>query len=440
MKKVFAVLCMILSLLLSLPVYASVPDADDISAQAAILMDAETGQVLYEKNAAEQRQPASITKIMTAMLVLENLDTDATLTASEKAVDMPSWSSSAYIKAGERLTVEEAMYALMLRSANEAANILAEEIAGSQSGFADMMNERALELGAADSHFTNAHGLSGKNHYTTAYDMAIITRQAVRTPGFLTYFGAPTYYMDETNESGARAFTHTHRMLLSNYSQYREEVIGGKTGYTMPAGYTLVTVAERDGRTLICVVMKSESMYADTGKLLDFGFDEFIPYTYTFTDSPTSIEVPILDGDWEAGRAYLTYPDSASMLIHESVDPMKIAEEYVYPEITAAGDEIKGEVELRLPGADGIGLPGTLLSIPLKVQITEFEPPVVEVVAGLVQEKPEDAGFGVLHVVLIMLAVAVIPVCLVLFQKRRTKRRVDRYRRVKRYHGRTLLR
>ena len=384
---------MLTALLLSFQfsVSAAVPALDEISAEAAVLMDAETGQVLYGKNAERQRHPASLTKILTAILALENLEPEQMLTASEQAVDLPGYSSSAGIEAGERLTVDQIMYALMLRSANEAANILAEEVAGSQEDFVVMMNERALEIGATSTSFSNAHGLPSRRmrHFTTAHDIALITREALGVEGFKDYFGAASYSMDATNLSEARKISHTHRMLLRDYAEYDEQVIGGKTGYTGPSGYTLATVAERDGRTLICVVLRSESMYADTRRLLDFGFLEFSPYTYTFADSYDLIEVSVFDGDWEAGRASFTFPATVDLLLHESIEPGTLDEEAVYPKSPKKGDEITGRMELRAEGNIG-GLPTILMAIPMNVELTEFDPPAVEAVAVPIEIKEEQ--------------------------------------------------
>lgn len=277
------------------PAHASVPAFEEIRAEAVVLMDADTGQVLYEKNANSRRHPASITKLMTGLLVLENLAPDETITASETAVDLPSWSSSAYLKAGESITVEQTMYAMMLRSGNDAANVLAGAIDGSEVAFAARMNERARELGADNTAFSNPHGLPERGHMTTAYDMALITREAIKTPGFLFYIGAATYSMPETNRNDARIFTNTHKMLLSGYSQYDKTVIGGKTGYTAPSGYTLATVAQREGRTLICVVLDSDTIYADTEALLDLGFGEFVPHTYSLEGEVFPRSVPVWD-------------------------------------------------------------------------------------------------------------------------------------------------
>lgn len=168
-------LLLALLFLLALPARAQVPQPEDLSAAAALLMDADTGQVLYSKNGDQLMAPASITKILTGLLALEYLE-ETGVAASAQAADIPSWGTSIDLQAGEELTVRDAMYAMMLPSANDAANVIAEEIAGSLEAFAQLMNQRAAQLGAVHTHFTNANGLPDDDHLTTAYDMALITR------------------------------------------------------------------------------------------------------------------------------------------------------------------------------------------------------------------------------------------------------------------------
>lgn len=382
MKKTSLFLFVILFVLCNtLAVSARVPAVSDLWAEAAVLMDADTGQVLYEKNPHTRKHPASITKIMTGLLIAEQLDAGETVVASETAVNLPAWGSSAYLQAGEHLTVEQAMYAMMLPSGNDAANVLAEAAGGSLDIFAQMMTNRARGLGAKNTTFTNAHGLPQRGHLTTAYDMALITREAISVPGFLNYIGTDSYPMAATDKNTARVFTNTHKMLLPGYAQYTETVIGGKTGYTTPSGYTLVTVARQEGRTLICVVLDSDSYYTDTQILLDFGFREFTPFTYTFQEDSAPSSVPVWDGDWQAGRAYLSQPDSASILLHESIDADELSASYQLPEHPDIQDDIEGRVDILLSDEKQAGLPDTLLSIPLQVEsVVAFAPPETEAV------------------------------------------------------------
>jgi D-alanyl-D-alanine carboxypeptidase len=315
---------------------------------------------------------------MTALLVLERLELTDAVWVSETAVQLPASSSTARLKAGEELTVEQALYAMLLPSGNDAANALAETAAGSLGGFAGMMNRRAKELGAENSVFSNPHGLPRRDHLTTAYDMALITRAALETPGFLDCFGAASYPMPATGRNSARFFSNTHRMLQPGDRYYDRTVIGGKTGYTRPSGYTLVTAAEREGRRLICVVLGSEDCYGDTKTLLDFGFYEFSPLSYGLESAGAPPAVTLWAGDREAGVAYLSAPESVSLLVPNSAGEEDIRAYYRVPERPGADGKIDASLEIRLDGGGVPGLPVPLLSIPLRVETFFFDTPAAE--------------------------------------------------------------
>jgi D-alanyl-D-alanine carboxypeptidase (penicillin-binding protein 5/6) len=369
MKKMIAALCAACLLLVRpVSVQAAAPP-DGIEARAALLMDAQTGQVLFDKNGSESLEPASITKILTAMLALEQLDPARPISASAGAVDIPSWATSAHLKAGEALTREQAVYALLLPSGNDAANVIAEAVSGSQQAFAQLMNERAAALGAQNTHFTNASGLPDEEHRTTALDMALITRGALQTPGFLAYFGAESYRMAGNGLSAEREFHNTHRMLRTDYPEYDRTVIGGKTGYTDSAGYTLVTAAQREGRTLICVVLNSDRSYQDTAALLDYGFQNFIPYTYQF-ETP-SVRLPLMDGEREAGTALFAHQAAVPLFIREGTDAGQITVEYGLPQNPR--QSLEGTVRLLLPAQEGEIPPS--LTLPLQIQSIELFSP-----------------------------------------------------------------
>jgi D-alanyl-D-alanine carboxypeptidase len=249
-----------------------------ISSKAAIVIEANTGLIIYSKNKDKQLYPASITKLLTALLVIENLDPSDTLTFSQNAIDsVERGGSSIGIIPGETLSVNDALHGLLLMSANEVANGLAEETSGSIEAFVARMNERAKELHAMNSNFTNPHGLHNPQHVTTVYDMALITMELIKNDYFLSimkdslYEIAPTKEMDET-----RYLYQQHKMVNTKKDMkiYREDVIAGKVGYTRQAGNTLVTVAKQGDRTLIVVLLKSDaaSKYPDTASLLDYGF------------------------------------------------------------------------------------------------------------------------------------------------------------------------
>ena len=223
------------------------PEGPAIGAEGAILMEAETGTILYAKNIYEHLYPASITKIMTGLLAFERLKMDDMVPFSETAVySIEYGSASIGIEPGEAMTVEQSLYAMFVASANEVAAGIAEKVAGSLDKFAEMMTIRARQLGARNSHFTNSNGLFNEKHYTCAYDMALIAREF---------------------------FSHK---LINGEIEY-EGIVGGKTGYVEMARQTLVTCAERDGMRLICVILREESpnQFYDTVELFDYGFNNF---------------------------------------------------------------------------------------------------------------------------------------------------------------------
>lgn len=254
------------------------PDNVSISAEGGIVMDADSGVILYGKNIHTSYYPASITKILTALLIIENFDLDDTVTFSHNAVfNVETGSSSAGLDVGDTLTVRDCLYAMLLRSANEAANALAEYASGSIEAFAAVMNAKARSLGCTDSHFNNPSGLNDPDHYTSAHDMALIAQAAFQNEIF-TEIDSTLYYdlpPTKRNRDGFRIYP-GHRMLKKNMPQYYSGIVGGKTGYTSLAGNTLVTCAERDGVRLIAVVLNGHSThYVDTKALLDFGFRNF---------------------------------------------------------------------------------------------------------------------------------------------------------------------
>ncbi len=277
---------------------ASWPEDTYIEAGGGIVMDADSGTILYGKNIHEPFFPASITKILTALIVIENCDLDEMVTFSYDAVhNVEENSSNMAASEGDVLSVEDCLYGLLLASANESANALAEHVAGSREAFADMMNEKAAELGCQDSHFANPSGLNDPNHYTSAYDMALITQAALQNETFvkidssLYWKHAPIKQYPDPEDPHNVVYAH-HQMLRKNTSVYYPGAFAGKTGYTSLAGNTLVTCAERDGMTLIAVILNGQQVhYRDTKRLLDFGFDNFQTLRVADYDSTyTSIE------------------------------------------------------------------------------------------------------------------------------------------------------
>ncbi len=271
-------LCLLLLLPFSLTALAADWPQTELNAGTAAVVDADTGAVLFSKNQDQAAYPASITKVMTALVVLENCKLDEEVTFSHDAVyNVDKGSSNAQIEEGDVLTVEDCLYALLLKSANESANALAEHVAGSREAFAELMNQKAAELGCTNTHFTNPSGLFDTNHYTTARDMTRIGIAAMNNAQFLKIESSTSHRLAPGKRiPEGNVIYMEHKMLLPNSRYYDARVIAGKTGYTLDAGNTLITMAEQDGRRLVAVVMqdKNPAHYTDTKLLLDLGFNE----------------------------------------------------------------------------------------------------------------------------------------------------------------------
>ena len=248
----------------------------NINSDAAIVIDAETGSVLYDKNIHKVLYPASITKILTTLVALENSSMNEIVTFSHEAIfDVDLNSSRIGIDVNEQLTMEQCLYAIMLASANEVCYAVAEHIAGDVPSFTKLMNEKAKELGAINSNFTNPHGLPDPDHYTTAYDMAMIAKGAIENEEFQNLTQTRTYSIPPTNIQEETRYLANHHKFIKNDIPF-DGVIGGKTGFTSLAKYTLVTYAKRDDMTLISVIMHCPSVkdeYDDTSNLLNHAFD-----------------------------------------------------------------------------------------------------------------------------------------------------------------------
>lgn len=251
----------------------------ELVAEGAVLMDAASGSILYSKNADTQFYPASITKVLTTLVALENGSlSDSIICNAETLYAIEQGSSRVGLEAGEIITLEDALYFVMLQSGNDAAAVVAETIGGSVEGFVEMMNQKAKELGCTGSNFMNPHGLPDENHYTTARDMALIMKAAVNNPDFCTIASATNFKVGATNMNESRGVWNHHKMILPASEYHYDGVCEGKTGYTTVALNTLVTSAERNGIKLIAVILHCQgaaNTYYDTEKLFDYGFENF---------------------------------------------------------------------------------------------------------------------------------------------------------------------
>lgn len=274
----------------------SAQKARGLSCGSAIVMELSTGTILYQKNMHKKYYPASITKILTAMLTAENASPNEILTVSPAAAyGISAGDSTVYSEPGEKLTIEECLYAIMLESANEVCLAVGEHVSGSVKEFVNLMNKRVKELGLKDTHFNNPNGLPDPKHITSAHDMAVIARAAMKNDLFRKVTGTKSYTCPKTNKHKTERYWLNHHEMVNphKYPKYAYKYCnGGKTGFTRISGSTLVTYAEKDGMELVCVVMKSGSPkngepneYTDTTTLLNFGFEKYRKYQVSEADA-----------------------------------------------------------------------------------------------------------------------------------------------------------
>lgn len=270
---------------------ANWPQGPLIGAKAAILMDADTGAILYSKNINEPLYPASITKLMTCLIAVENCSLDEIITVNQSAIDAnDSDGSHMSLTAGEQLTLEELLHGILINSANEACNAVAEHIAGSQDVFVEMMNERAKELGCTNTHFVTTNGLHREEHFTTAHDMALIGQAFFEHEILCKLSCIPEYHI-ESNAYHEEHWLHSKNNLYEGKPYYYESLVGSKTGFTSNSRQTLVSCAERNGMKLICVILMEESPYQfeDTINLFEYGFSNFAPTMISNYNNPYEI-------------------------------------------------------------------------------------------------------------------------------------------------------
>ena len=298
------------------------PEGPAIETPSAIVMEVNSGAVLYEKNSDVRNYPASITKILTTLLALENSELDETVIFSADAVYKNEGNTSHIARdLNEEMTMEETLYAVMLESANECAYATAEHIGAKLGGnyqtFVDLMNQRAKELGCENSHFNNANGLPDEQHWTTARDMAKISVEAYKNEMFRTITGTKTYQIPPTNKHSDITYLNNHHAMLHYYRTNKylyEYCTGGKTGYTKASGSTLVTFAEKDELSLVCVVMNTDStsQYLDTTALLEYCFQNF--KSYRISENNTAILNKNM-GIMNNHESYVTFHKDASVIL-----------------------------------------------------------------------------------------------------------------------------
>ncbi len=360
--------------------------APDLVSNAAIVMDAASGQVLYEKNSQEKKYPASITKILTVLIALEhNVDFNATVTMSENAIwGVERDSTLIGLDVGEQVTVKDLVYATMVKSANECAYALAEYVAGDIESFAKLMNERAAEIGCQNTHFVTPNGLHDDDHYTTAYDMALITKEALKNETFREIAGTLNYTVPATNLADETRFLwNGNKMINPAEPYYYEYCEGGKTGYTSKANNTLMTYAKKDGLELICVVLDCDGAkyaYSDSKALYNYCYNNYIYYyplsDFSFeSDEENAIsENVILDNYYTSlnhDMIDLAVNKDYALLLNKSVDTTQIERNVTFYD--QAKDDVLGEITFSYGGEQIGSTPITSTTPLLSSQMSKEE-------------------------------------------------------------------
>ena len=379
-RRFIAVFLSVLTLCGLLTVPASALEDPDIRAKAALLVEAETGTILYDKNCHDELSIASTTKIMSALLVFEAIDRgelrlDQSITATASALrGLPEDGSTADIVEGETLTVEQLLYCMLVISANETCNILGEALAGSVEGFVERMNQRAQELGCQNTHFANTTGLTQSGHYSSAYDLYLITRQAMQYDEFMTMVNTKSYEIPPTNKTEEERVLHSTNALISNWrlaGYLYSGAQGIKTGSTDAAGQCLVSSAVRGSRTLISVVLGAERVekengsgyivesFTETARLFDWGFDNFS--AQQVLDKNELVQEVQVSLSKEVGSVAVHPAEDASAMLPKDIDISALTRTITLdndPALApiAAGDRL-GEITVSYNGTDYVTVP-----------------------------------------------------------------------------------
>jgi len=404
MKQILAlVLAFSLSLTFALNAFAEEKElastAPTTASKAYVVMDVDSGQILIEKNQNEKKYPASITKILTAAIALEVGDPKDQYVITAEDVFSYHFPGTTYVALthDEVVTVEQLLNASLLASANDAANCLGSYVAtklgrtalnseGNQSyvaGFVEILNEKLQELGCADSHFTNAHGLQDEEHYTTAHDMALILRYALSVPGFRDYFGAESYTMAPTNKQPeSRSWGTQAGIFVPSNKYYYEGATGAKLGYTDDAGHTMASVAKRGDSELLCVLLDcSQGNWADhrdSASLYDYCFDNFQKVTFSVEDLKQR-SIPIYKDGVIFEKAQIQPASDYSLQLHKSLSKSDVRTTSDAPGRFLEGDSQKVKLNFSLTKSalkkvEG-GMYTDLGSIQLQVKAVPLEEP-----------------------------------------------------------------
>lgn len=413
----------------------------DLVSDTAVVIDAVSGQILFEKDAHKKKYPASTTKVMTVLLALEhNVDFNDTITMSENAVwSIDRLSSHISRDVGEQITVEECLYAIMLNSANECSIALAEHIAGDVESFAKLMNAKAEELGCKDTHFVTPNGLHDDDHYTSAYDLALITRAAIQYDKFRELAATLSYTIPPTNKHEDQTDLWQGNKMINAYSPYYYEYCeGGKTGYTTDANNTLTTYARKNNLELICVVMDSDGFkynYTDSKALYEFCYNNYAyhyplkDFSFESTKEKDIVSNTILENFYSSlnhDELDLKVDRTFSLLINQNVDTTKIEHEIKL--FDKAKDNKLGEIIFTYEGEEIGRAPITTTAPLLSSTMNKEEPSKKKINWG----KVGMTAIKVIIVLGIIAALVLIYLLIVAIIKKIKKSRRYRYRRRRR--------
>ncbi|MBO5247922.1 MAG: D-alanyl-D-alanine carboxypeptidase [Clostridia bacterium] len=408
-----------------------------ITSEAAIVMDADTGAVLYQKNMTEKLSPADTAQILTVLLGIESGMGEETVTVTKETVDsVDREGTHISLAANETVKMKDLFYATMLASASDAAKTIAAAVSGTEGDFAEAMNLRMKELGGVNSSFANADGAYAENNYTTAQDLALLTKSALENETFRSVFGQVSYTMEGTNENAtSRSFT-TLCLLMKNSDMNvkYENAVGGKTGWNSKSGYNLVSAAKQDGRTLICVILDAETSkqrYEETVALFEYAFSAFrnVPVPTTLL-APT--EIPVMRNGIIVRRITVSIPEGT--FLSTSVD----FQEGTMTVSSLPNHVTEGETNLRLTVSAKDGQNNTVV---LGTVILEIETEDVKLEATPGGEKLVPLSFwaklwkviGTILLILLCIAGGIILIAALLFlvsYLQRKKRRALRRRRI----------
>lgn len=348
--KIFLLFCLMIIGIQSL----AFADELNLNSEAAILVEVSTGRILYEKNSTKQMYPASTTKVLTAILVIENCELDEIVTVRESSLsNIPSGYVTCNLQVGEQLSVKDLLYALMIPSANDAAYVLAEYVAGSVEEFSVMMNDKARQLGCKTTHFVNPNGIHEDSHYSSAYDLYLIADYAMKNEFFRTLVATTEYTLPATEKypNEDRVLETTNELLNENSRKYfYKNAIGIKTGYTSKAGNCLIGGTSRDGLEFIAVVLNGgttneglNSRYVDSKKLFEYAYDNFT-LTKIIEKGSVVQTLEIENGTKESKHLDLVIDETITVVNNKSIDMNSVIPEITLREVLeapiAAGETI----------------------------------------------------------------------------------------------------